>query len=74
MEATDVFPTIRSSRNPIALLKLIQGLCYSYDSKMQSVMATVASHKKLFTYFQKDDVNNHTYHREFMAHVDTIET
>ena len=74
MEAADVFPAIRVSRDPIALLRLIQGLCCSYDSKTQSVMATVASHKKLFTYFQHDGVDNHTYHREFMAHVETIET
>ena len=37
-------------------------------------MATVASHKRLFTYYQKDGVDNHTYHREFLAHVETIET
>jgi hypothetical protein len=74
MEALDVFPTIWTSFDPITLLKLIQGLCCSYDSKTQSVMATVASHKKLYTYFQRDGVDNHTYHREFMAHMDTIET
>jgi hypothetical protein len=37
-------------------------------------MATVASHKQLFTYYQKDGVNNHMYHREFLAHVETIKT
>ncbi len=37
-------------------------------------MATVASHKRLFTYYQKDGVNNHTYHWEFLAHVKTLET
>jgi hypothetical protein len=37
-------------------------------------MATVASHKWLFTHYQKDGVDNHSYHREFLAHVETIET
>lgn len=37
-------------------------------------MATVASHKKLFTFFQQDGVDNSSYHREFIALVETIET
>ncbi len=37
-------------------------------------MATVALHKCLFTYYQKDGVDNHIYHRKFLAHVKTIET
>jgi len=37
-------------------------------------MATVASYKKLFTYYQKDGVDNHTFHGEFVAHVETLET
>ena len=37
-------------------------------------MATIASQKLLFTYYQKDEVSNTDYHREFMAHVETIET
>jgi hypothetical protein len=37
-------------------------------------MATVASHKHLFTYCQKDGVDNHTYHHEFLAHIETIKT
>jgi hypothetical protein len=32
-------------------------------------MATVASHKRLFTHYQKDGVDNHTYHRGFLTHV-----
>ena len=74
LEADKTFPTIRSQQDPIALLKLIQGLCCSYDSKVQSMMATVASHKRLFTYYQQDGVDNHTYHREFLSFVETIET
>ena len=37
-------------------------------------MATVASHKRLFTYYQKDGVDNHTYHQEYLAHIKTIKT
>ena len=37
-------------------------------------MATVASQKKLFTYFQQDGMDNSSYHREFVAHVETIKT
>jgi hypothetical protein len=74
LEASTAFPAIRDSQNVIALLRMIQGLCCSYDTRIQSVMATVASHKRLFTYYQKDGVDNHTYHREFLAHVETIET
>jgi len=74
INATDAFPTIRASQDPIVLLKLIQSLCCSYDAKTQSVMATVASHKKLFTYYQKDGINNHKYYQEFCAHVETLET
>jgi hypothetical protein len=74
MKVSDVFPTICNQQGPIALLKLIQNLCCSYDSKMQSVMVTVASHKRLFTYYQRDGVDNHQYYQEFCAHVETIET
>ena len=64
---------MKTSQNVIALLHIIQGLCCSYDARIQGVMATVASHKGLFTYYQKDDVDNHTYHHKFLAHVETIE-
>jgi hypothetical protein len=37
-------------------------------------MATVTFDKRLFTYYQRDRANNHTYYREFMAHVETIKT
>jgi hypothetical protein len=37
-------------------------------------MATVALHKQLITYYQKDDTDNHTYHREVLAQVETIVT
>ena len=73
LEASDLFPSICQNQDVIKLLRLIQSLCCSYDAKTQSVMATVASHKRLFTYYQKDGVNNHTYHHKFLAHVKTIE-
>jgi hypothetical protein len=74
LETDKTFPAVCSSQDPIALLKLIQGFCCSYDSKVQSVMATVASHKRLFTHYQCNGLDNHTYHREFMSFVKTIET
>ncbi len=74
LEASASFPSVDTIQDLIALLKLIQRLCCSYNSKTQIVMATVASHKRLFTYFQHDGVNNSTYHQEFMAHIETIET
>ena len=74
LEAAPAFAQVESNKDPIGLLKLIQGLCCSYDSKTQSVMATVASHKKLFTFFQRDGIDNSSYHREFIALVETIET
>ena len=37
-------------------------------------MATVASHKRLFTYYQRDNDDNHKYYQEFCAHVKTLET
>jgi hypothetical protein len=74
LEASDTFQAVNARQDPITLLKLVQGLCCSYNSKTQSVMATVASHKKLFTYFQCDGVDNSTYHWEFMAHIKAIET
>ena len=74
LEAATAFAQVESTKDPIRLLKLIQGLCCSYDSKTQSVMATVASHKKLFTFFQRDGVDNSSYHREFIALVETIKT
>ena len=67
-------PKVNLTKNPVELLKLIQGLCCFFDSKTQSVMATIASQKLLFTYYQKDGVSNTDYHREFMALVETIET
>ncbi len=38
------------------------------------LMATVALQKKLFTFYQKEGMDNSTYHREFIALIDTIET
>ena len=46
LEASASFPQVEASKDAIGLLRLIQGLCCSYDSKTQSVMATVASQKK----------------------------
>jgi hypothetical protein len=74
LESSDSFPPIRQNQNPVELLRLIQGLCCSYDSKTQSVMATVASHKRLYMHYQRDGVDNNTYYKEFIAHVETIET
>jgi hypothetical protein len=74
LEADKTFPLVRSNQDPLALLKLIQGLCCSYDSKVQSVMATVPSHKRLYTYYQRDGIDNHTYHHEFMSFIKTIKT
>jgi hypothetical protein len=37
-------------------------------------MATVASHKRLFTYYQHDSDDNHKYFQEFSAHVEPLET
>ena len=74
LKATDTFPAICIAQDPIALLKLIQSLCCSYDAKTQSVMAAVASHKRLFTYYQRDTDDNHKYYQEFCAHVETLKT
>ncbi len=74
LEATSTFASIHGNQDVIGLLKLIQSLCCSYDTKTQSVMATVASHKRLFTHYQKDGVDNHNYHHEFLFHVETINT
>jgi hypothetical protein len=74
LKASNTFTNICSNQDLIGLLKLVQSLCCSYDANTQGVMATVASHKRLFTHYQKDTGNNHTYHREFLAHTKTIET
>jgi len=74
LEESNAFPQVEASKDAIGLLKLIQGLCCSYGSKTQSVMATVASQKKFFTFFQRDGMDNSSYHREFVVHVETIET
>ena len=73
LEATDTFLGIRVAQDPIALLKLIQSLCCWYNAKTQSVMATVASHKRLFTYYQHDTDDNHKYYQDFCAHVETLD-
>jgi hypothetical protein len=39
LKAAPTFATVRSNQDVIALLKLVQSLCCSYDSKTQSVMA-----------------------------------
>jgi hypothetical protein len=79
LEASNMFATICSNQDVIALLKLVQSLCCLYDAKTQGVTATVALHKRLFTHYLKDNVKdnvdkNHTYHHEFLAHVETLET
>jgi hypothetical protein len=74
LEASDTFTNIRSNQDVIVLLKLVLSLCCSYDAKTQGVMAMVASHKHLFMHYQKDTINNHAYHWEFLAHVKAIET
>ena len=74
IEAADTFPGIWVVQDPIMLLKPIQSLCCSYDAKTQSIMATVASHKRLFTYYQRDGDDNHKFYQEFSAHVETFKT
>ena len=72
LEAAPTFTTVYSNQDVFALL--IQSLCCSYDAKTQSVMAMVASHKQLFTHYQKDSFDNHSYYGEFMTHVETVKT
>jgi hypothetical protein len=74
VEASDTFPKIQTQQDSIALLKLIQSLCCPYNSKTQSIMAIVASHKCLLTYYQHNGVNNHQYYQEFCACIKTNET
>jgi hypothetical protein len=74
LKASNTIATIYSNLDVITLLKLVQSLCCLYDAKTQGVMATMASHNRLFTHYQKDGVNNHTYHHEFLARVETLET
>ena len=74
IEAANTFPAIRVAHDPIMLLKLIQSLCCSYDAKTQSVVAIVALHKCLFTYYQCDGDDNHKYFQEFSACVKTLKT
>lgn len=74
LEASTAFLMVESANDPIGLLKLIQGLCRSYELKTQSVMANVTPQKKLFMFFQQDGMDNNTYHYEFIAHIATIET
>jgi hypothetical protein len=74
IKAADTFPAMWMAQDPIMLLKLIQSLCCSYDAKTQSVVAMVASHKRLFTYYQHDGNDNDKYFQEFSAHVKTLET
>ncbi len=62
LKADKTFPAVRSSQDPIVLLKFTQSLCCSYDSKVQSVTAMVASHKCQYTRYQCNGVDNHTYH------------
>jgi len=45
LEVSAAFPVVEAAKDAIGLLKLIQGLCCSYDLKTQSVMVTVASQK-----------------------------
>ena len=73
IEAADTFPAIQVAQVLIALLKLIQSLCCSCDAKTQSIMAMVAPHKHLFTYYQQDGDDNHKYYQEFCVHVKTLE-
>jgi hypothetical protein len=62
LKSTLTLSSIHQNHNVLGLLRLIQGLCCSYDAKIQSVMATVTSHKCLYTHYQKDGVDSHTYH------------
>lgn len=45
LKSTSAFPSIEVGKDPIGLLKLIQGLCCSYGFKTQSIMVTVALQK-----------------------------
>ncbi len=45
LEASNTFQVVNARQDPIALLKLIQGLYCSYDSKTQSIMVTVEHQK-----------------------------
>jgi hypothetical protein len=56
------------------LIILFQSLCCSYNANTQSVMATVTSHKHLFIYYQRDEVDNHKYYQEICARVETLGT
>ena len=74
LEAAESFESIRSTQDVIALLGLIKSFCCSFDTKTQGVMATVKSIQRTFLFFQKDRVDNQTYHRKFIAHIETLDS
>ena len=74
LEGTTKFITICSTQDVIGLLGHIKGFCCSFDVKTQGMMATVEVHKHLYMFYQCDNVDNQSYHREFIAHVEMIDT
>jgi hypothetical protein len=44
LEGSDAFPSIRASQDVLELLKMIKGLCCSFNVKIQGMMATVEVH------------------------------
>lgn len=74
LEASDAFDKIRSNQDVLALLILIKGFCCSFDVKTQGMMATVEAHKHAYLCFQADGIDNQTYHHEFIAHIETLES
>ena len=75
VKADDSFEKIGRTWDVIALLALInKSFCCSFDTKTYGVMATVKVMKRTNVFYQKDGVNNQTYHCKIVAQIETTES
>ena len=73
LEGTPNFLEIYKKNNIVWLLKIIRGFCCNHDQNNDNVCAVMNSLRLLFINFQKSDVSNDDYLKEFQARVATID-
>ena len=69
LEGTRDYETVNSNQYVVELLKLIGGLCCIHDQNNNETYTVVSLFKALFYFYQKPDMTNDEYLKEFKAWV-----
>lgn len=73
LEGNAIYIQAKVDNNIISLLECIQGYCCGFDTRGDPYMAIAEAFKKVFCFFQDNNVRNDDFHEDFKALIATLE-